>query len=1444
MGPKKNQTNSTRKNNKANILSSSPLLNSGVVANDELLALNVKNANVVEPILQTNTSNKTVKKRSKYCPRGSRRINGVCVRTIDGVVVPEIARTPELRSSVGVQEFAREAGVSGWRLGTPTGLSGDDTKPDEQPEQPPNVPPPKNINVPTTKTQIPPPDEEIDDNQCKTKRTDMNAFLAQKERMEYAEHQQETIMPDDPLNTLYPDLNNPDFHLRIADRKEFQETKYDDVIYDIREQSDIICNAKFELMPHQVFVKNFLSMQTPYNSLLLYHGLGTGKTCTAIGVGEETRKYMLQMGIREKILIVASPNVQANFRAQLFNESKLKQIFHPNKPAEFTWNIETCVGESLLKEIDPNGVRNVPRERIVTNIQTIIGTWYEFMGYGQLANYITNHTKITNPTAYTPEERKQIELRKIRSVFNNKTVIVDEVHNITQTTENKHQTTGALLLRMAKYAVNMRLLLLSATPMFDTYKEIIWITNLLNANDKRSQIDIHDVFETNGKFKEVSGKDACGIPKENGKDLLMRKLTGYVSYVRGENPYTFPFRVYPDVFSPEKTFSSGIPYPSMQMNNTPVINPLSHIKVYLNEMTSDSYQYKAYKHIVSTIRRAALDENGDANQFIMLQKPVECLNIVYPNAQFEKMLDSPLHENEASITIPSNIIGESGFNSIMVYKEKGALQSPKFDYKPRVVEKYGRMFSPDVLPKYSKKMSNICNIIQNTEGIVLIYSQYIDGGVVPMALALEEMGFTKYSENESTNKSLFRTPPCEPLDAITMLPKSKVSRETFRPAKYIMITGNKMYSPNNADEIEYTKLPENKDGSRVKVILISKAGSEGLDFKHIRQIHILEPWFNMNRIEQIIGRGVRNLSHCELPFNQRNVQIYLHGTIFEEGDIEEPADLYIYRIAEKKALQIGQVTRLLKTISVDCVLNIGQTNMTVEKLLSRVENQRIEVRLATKNQVTLRVGDQPYTDICDYMDTCEYTCRNYTPETSKAKTTENAISTTYSTKFAESNIHAIFKRIRDLFREQSVYKRDQLLASINIRKKYPLEHIFYALSIFIENEYEYLIDKYERNGRLVNNGEYYAFQPIEISDEQTTIFERSVPVQYARTGFSLELPKQVTAIARTPELRSSVGVRGLSGDGLPTDNQPETANTKVNTNVPLPDNTIADVEEPEPVIDMEKTDAINTLKQIQKLYDTTNDPVAKNPALLKLDKTWYENCAYVKDKLLSKYGMTEQNVMGYIISHILDEMNHAEKLAVFMYLYNVEKTNIPSEIDQQLVNIIMAYFEGRMFRNALHNKLGILLVDNAKVELYIRSLDDSRPEWNIAEISEYKYFKEDISKHMIIDKSLLNRIIGYIVVFKTIKMTFKYKDITHTRNKLGARCDSAGKQDIINMLNKVIGQETYTTENTDGKLLHPHLCVILEMLLRDYTRGRKDGRIYYLTPEQSILNDIIKYSTG
>ena len=127
----------------------------------------------------------------------------------------------------------------------------------------------------------------------------------------------------------------------------------------------------------------------------------------------------------------------------------------------------------------------------------------------------------------------------------------------------------------------------------------------------------------------------------------------------------------------------------------------------------------------------------------------------------------------------------------------------------------------------------------------------------------------------------------------------------------------------------------------------------------------------MNRNEQIIGRGVRHLSCCKLPFEERNVEIYLHSTKTKDNEVEM-ADLYVYRIAEKKAIEIGRITRLLKEVAVDCHLNISQTNFTQEKLFEIIQNQNIKIKLSSGKTIDFKPGDQPYTDVCDYMDNCEF----------------------------------------------------------------------------------------------------------------------------------------------------------------------------------------------------------------------------------------------------------------------------------------------------------------------------------------------------------------------------------------------------------------------------------------------------------------------------------------
>jgi hypothetical protein len=228
----------------------------------------------------------------------------------------------------------------------------------------------------------------------------------------------------------------------------------------------------------------------------------------------------------------------------------------------------------------------------------------------------------------------------------------------------------------------------------------------------------------------------------------------------------------------------------------------------------------------------------------------------------------------------------------------------------------------------------------------------------------------------------------------------------------------------------------------------------------------------------------------------------------------------VYRYSEKKAIQIGQVTRVLKTIAVDCILNLGQTNFSVQKLLSNAANQNITIKLSRYGQeIPFQIGDRPFSEMCDYMKNCEFVCSPMETITTPRK--EN-----YNNTFAQTNQDRIIKRIRELFREKmpaiegsipylnhAYYEREHLINAITIVKQYPIEQIYSALSVLINNKNEYLIDAYGRTGRLIDKYDantdtaFYVFQPIEITDENASIYERTAPIEHKRNNITLEIDK-------------------------------------------------------------------------------------------------------------------------------------------------------------------------------------------------------------------------------------------------------------------------------------------------------------------------------------------------
>tara|TARA_B100001093_G_scaffold477660_1_gene505167 strand:- start:15520 stop:19197 length:3678 start_codon:yes stop_codon:yes gene_type:complete len=1138
------------------------------------------------------------------------------------------------------------------------------------------------------------------------------------------EEQERKVLEEDPdfKSDLYPNLNDPAFSLKIAKKLEFSETKYKGDIANVEAMAEKMCNEERELAPHQVFVRNFLSFNTPYNSLLLYHGLGSGKTCAAVGIMEETRSYFKQLGIKNKIFVLAQPNVQNNFKTELFDARKLTQV-------NGIWKLKSCIGENLLKEFNAN-TSKLNKESIVKSIYNMMRNSYKFIGYEEFASYITGLSNIEG--SFRVETKKLMVKKKLNNILQNTLIVIDEVHNIRPSGTNKQKRIYETLMILANYVENIRFLFLSATPMFNNSTEIVPLINVMNVNDNRSMINIKEVFDDAGNLKldESTGETV-------GENLLVSKLNGYISYVRGENPYTYPYKIYPSLFESEKSIKEK-EYPEKTLNGIDIIQPIQYIDLYTLE--SSSYQEKVYKYVIEQLKTSSVSfENLEAFGYTLLNPLIQILNIVYPNNNF----------NDDKKVRKELLYGIDGFKSVMTFTES----KQNYNYKKGIVEKYGRIFSKEVIGEYSPKIKTIIDSIEESNGIILVYSNYLDSGLVPLALALEEFGMTRHGD-------------------VPSLFKPGVIKEKNH-FKYVIISGEKKFSPNNKEDLKACTNESNFKGDDVKVILISRAGSEGLDFRNIRQVHILEPWYNMNRIDQTIGRAVRTKSHCQLPFIERNVMIYLYGTLLSNNT--ESTDLYIYRHAEQKAVQIGKINRLLKQNAVDCLLNKEQGNFTEEKL-----DQTYEILLSNFQKVEYKVGDKPFSDICDYMESCNFVCRK-----EKEIKEQDLIATTYSQDFSNFNNEKIIKKIKALFKEYYFLKKEDLIANLNLRNKTSLLQIYSALDKLLYDKNEFVYDRYGKTGHIINIGNYYLFQPIEIDNTNISLFERSVPIKVKRKTLTVDLPKKNEKSSRK------------------TTNQD-----------------IAD--DPEHLDE----DFQTYLESLKEKYVTATSYSGN----IRSTSKWYE-VVNTSIKKLSNFDISQEDFNDYIIHHIVDTIPYTNKIDLLNYLYTKDSLD---DFEKKMKDYIDRY----LFKTK--NPAIVLLNNQSTSNKLIQKFFVFRNnKWNNALPEEIEMYSKEIKEiHDDINANLAD-IYGFITPFKkNDELVYKIKtrktsgNVKAQRQVKGARCDQANKSDMILLITEILKEKNLLdVELNLSKIPSNVLCCIQELLLRHFNEN-DEKKIWFVNPER------------
>jgi hypothetical protein len=829
---------------------------------------------------------------------------------------------------------------------------------------------------------------------------------------------------------LYPDIEDPEFQKKLFRKQEFAENRQEPLRVTQKAGIDL-CDPsnEFELSPVQRFVSRFLSAESPYNSALLYHGVGVGKTCAAVSIAEN----YLRIFPRKKVIIVAPPNIQPNFRRTIFDIDKLRigtEEFAPN-------TISGCTGDFYLKRTGTEFERE--KGPIASRIRASIDARYEFVGYIQFARYIENIRR--------RYEDKTMSRDALRSEFEGRLIIIDEAHNLRdvpgETSEDMLDVAGGdeevedsaagkrltpSLLEVLDTVQGMKLCLLTATPMYNNYLEIIFLLNLMLKNDKRRELRASEIFQPNGKFTA------------DGERLLGAAAGAYLSFMRGENPLSFPIRLPPGKNIPRlKTWPARAP----NGEEVPVSKHVLRLPLVPVRFPEETLQVYAQLSD-AVIRKSGM---GVASIDMMTQTG----NWLFPA--------------DASTAYEARK-GDLGFD--------GCFSEVNGQFVSR--NEAPTWLGVDELAIASPKAEFIIKNIQTARGVAFVYSRFVKSGALPLCLALEANGYTPYGRDVGFLRDGIQT---EGGRQCAYCPLREANHRAathgrFVPAKYVLLTGKGSLSPNNAAMVNAARSDANMNGGVVKVIVGSQVASEGIDLRFVREIYVFDSWFHLNKMEQVLGRGVRTCSHSLLEPEQRNTTIYLLVNTYPASEDIETADLYMYRTAMGKAQQVGSVSRVLKRYALDCNLNIDAIVIPGEGE-NALEDQIHENAHGEPTKVSL--ADAPYTAICDWIETCDYTCA--IPVDFDELTRDISTYDEYSARWREASLKTA---IRKLFEEN-----DQpffTLESIQeIFSMIPRPALRALLADIVGNE-SFRISVKGRGGFIIYRNGYYLFQPDRLRDTQ------------------------------------------------------------------------------------------------------------------------------------------------------------------------------------------------------------------------------------------------------------------------------------------------------------------------------------------------------------------------
>lgn len=656
-------------------------------------------------------------------------------------------------------------------------------------------------------------------------------------------------------SSVYPDfkINGRLFPLWIL--KNFKKYKLDPII---KKEGEDPCNVSTpsglkELRKYQQFVGSYLDYRSPFRDILIYHGLGSGKTASAVNVYNMLYNY--------------NPgwNVFVLIKASLRNDPWMRDLNE--------W------------------LNGKDREDRMMNIR--------FIHYD-------------SPKA----DKDFIEAVKSADVQKKNLYIVEEAHNfiknvynnITSKTGRRAYTIYDYIQKEKKENSNTRVVLLSGTPAVNNPFELALIFNLLRPDIfPMSETHFNEIYITEGKTPTLSPEN---------KNMFQRRIMGLVSYYYGSTP---------DLFAEQNVIVKKMP---MDKYHQEVYEHYEYIEEQLEKKKmkkqSGTKVYKSYTRQASNFvfpvinQKITGDNRPRPGKFRLSEEEAE--KIIEGNADYliKAKSQGDLTKFKTDILMYVETIKNfvQSFQSYLNTKHQedvgrghtiyDDIKIFKSDYKFKFKEFWNQHKNKSSLLKTmyacSCKMTAILFYMMRSAGPILVYSNYVKmEGLEIFKIYMGCIGFGEYGKEQ-----------VEPFHSYTEF-HGEIDRET------------------RSANLKDFNQPKNIDGSIIRVILISPAGSEGISLMNVRQVHVMEPYWNEVRIEQLIGRAVRQCSHRMLPMSERKVDIFRYLAIRGDNKKDkETTDQNIYDLAKGKSSLIDTFLSTIKETAVDCELFKNHNMLTTK----------------------------------------------------------------------------------------------------------------------------------------------------------------------------------------------------------------------------------------------------------------------------------------------------------------------------------------------------------------------------------------------------------------------------------------------------------------------------------------------------------------------------------